>query len=52
MNRNRANCQHTAWTAEQMVALQRRFDYLLESVSCDRANELEKRQKKFRKNQQ
>ena len=34
MDRNRANCQNTAWTAEQMVALQKGFDCLFESVSC------------------
>ena len=33
LDRNSANCQNSAWAAEQMMALQRGVDYLLESVS-------------------
>ena len=49
MDKNRANCQKAAWTAEQIAAIWRGFKYLLESVSHERANGLEKRQEKLRK---
>ena len=45
MDSNTANCQKTAWTAEQMVALQRGFDWPLEFVSYKQANGFEKKHK-------
>ena len=47
---NSANCQNLTWVAKQMVALQRGFDYLLESVLYKRANRIEKRQKEVEEN--
>ena len=51
MDRSRINFQNTAWGAEQMTVVWRNFEYLLESVSCERTNGFEKRQKNLRKNQ-
>ena len=51
MGGNSANCQNPAWTAELMVAMQRGSGYWLEFVTCEWANELEKRQIKLMKNQ-
>ena len=50
MNKNSASYQNSAWLANQMVALRRGVDYLLEFVSCERANGFKKRQKKIREN--
>ena len=51
MDRNSANCQNSAWTAELMVAMQIGSGYWLEFVSCEWANGFENRQKKLRENQ-